>query len=91
MSRIHRPFALAMMVGLFVQQAWACSCIVFSICELVEKADVIFLGEVIDVGLDPGEDAVADERFSSSSQLRICGACGSSISGYLPEVCYNSI
>src|SRR5262245_46783558 len=49
--------AFATTMALLVEQAVGCSCASLSICELVEKADVIFLGEVIQGGLDPGEDA----------------------------------
>ncbi len=67
-------------MALVVQQALACSCGGLSVCELVEKADVILLGEVIDGGLDPGEDAWSGRPQSAT--LRIVEA----YKGLAPDV-----
>src|SRR5688572_7599823 len=62
----------AVTVALFARDAWACSCAARNICELVEQADVIFLGEVIEGGLNPGEDAWSGRP--TSARLRIIEA-----------------
>lgn len=56
-SLIRRIAVLALTIALWVHNAAACSCGATNICELVENAGVIFLGEVVEGGLDPGEDA----------------------------------
>jgi len=56
-------------MALLVERAWACSCTALSICELVDKADVIFLGEVIQGGLEPGEDAWSGRPQSATLRI----------------------
>jgi hypothetical protein len=56
-SWIRRIAVLALTIALSAHDAMACSCGAANICELVENAGVIFLGEVVEGGLDPGEDA----------------------------------
>jgi hypothetical protein len=79
---------------LLVTAALACSCAVLSICELVEQSDVIFLGEVIEGGLNPGEDAWSGRP--TSARLRIIepykglpsGTREVTVSlGYIPGMC----
>src|SRR5262245_49781092 len=48
--------AFAMSMALLVNRVVACSCREWTICELVQEAQVVFLGEVIAGGLNPGED-----------------------------------
>src|SRR6185295_8241678 len=73
MSLSYRRFrwviAFTLMMAVLGEQALGCSCAVLSICELVEKADVIFLGEVIDGGLDPGEDAWSGRPQSATLRI----------------------
>jgi hypothetical protein len=47
----------------------ACSCSAVNICELVENSDVIFLGEVIRDGLDPGENAWSGRPRSATLRI----------------------
>ena len=49
--------ALILLISIVAERALACSCAEINVCELVEVSPVIFLGEVIEGGLDPGEDA----------------------------------
>ena len=67
--RLRWTIAFTMLMALLVERAWACSCAVLSICELVEKSDVIFLGEVIQGGLDPGEDAWSGRPKSATLRI----------------------
>jgi hypothetical protein len=56
-STLRWLVAIVLTMALSIHEAAACSCAVRNICDLVEGADVIFLGEVVEGGLDPGEDA----------------------------------
>ena len=47
---------LVVLTAIIGQRAAACECIIPDICRLVESHGVIFLGEVVRGGLDPGED-----------------------------------
>jgi hypothetical protein len=48
---------LVVLIAVIAERAAACECRIPDICELVESSGVIFLGEVVQGGLDPGEDA----------------------------------
>src|SRR5215470_1628874 len=70
--RLRWTIAFTMTIALVVEPAFGCTCSALNICELVEKSDVIFLGEVIQGGLDPGEDAWSGRP--QSAKLRIIEA-----------------
>src|SRR5258708_23791714 len=48
---------MAVLAAVPLTRAVACSCSYETICSRVEQARVIFLGEVIDGGLEPPQDA----------------------------------
>jgi Carboxypeptidase regulatory-like domain len=52
-----------------VQKAIGCECAASNICEKVLEVPVIFLGEVIEGGLEPGRDAW--DAATSSARLRV--------------------
>src|SRR5215470_10530427 len=67
--RLRWTIAFTMTIALVVEPAFGCTCSALNICELVEKSDVIFLGEVIQGGLDPGEDAWSGRPQSATLRI----------------------
>jgi hypothetical protein len=55
--RARAAVVLAALTAITSQNAIGCECRVRNICERVQDVPVIFLGEVIEGGLEPGQDA----------------------------------
>ena len=67
--RIRWVIAFIVTTVLFLDELAACTCRAVTLCELVEEAEVIFLGEVIAGGLDSGEDPWSGRPQSATLRI----------------------
>jgi hypothetical protein len=68
-SRTRIAVGVLALIGVIADRAAACECVRVNICQLVESSGVIFLGEVTQGGLDPGEDTWSGRPRSATLRV----------------------